>query len=47
MAVCAHTVCTCEASGESDFCSPFCEANPEAAECHCHHGHCAAPHSHD
>jgi hypothetical protein len=46
MAVCAHTVCTCEASGESDYCSPFCEANPDAAECHCHHGHCAAPHSH-
>lgn len=46
MAVCAHTVCTCEAADGSEYCSPFCETNAGATECHCHHGECAAPHHH-
>ena len=46
MAVCAHTVCTCEAADGSAYCSPFCEAYADAPECHCHHGDCTAPHHH-
>ncbi len=46
MAVCAHTVCTCEAAEGSDYCSAFCETYADAPECHCHHGECAAPHHH-
>lgn len=46
MAVCAHTVCTCEAAEGSEYCSPFCESHTDAPECHCHHGACAAPHHH-
>ena len=46
MAVCAHTVCTCEAADGSQYCSPFCEGNTDAPECHCHHDGCAAPHHH-
>jgi hypothetical protein len=46
MATCQHTVCTCEAAEGSDYCSPWCEANPDAGECHCHHSHCQAPHHH-
>jgi hypothetical protein len=46
MAICAHSVCTCEAAEGSEYCSGFCEANAEAPECHCHHGECHAPHHH-
>jgi hypothetical protein len=46
MAVCAHTVCTCETEGGAEYCSPFCAENPKAAECHCHHAGCEAPHHH-
>ena len=46
MAVCQHSSCTCEAKKGERFCSPFCEANPKAAECHCHHESCDAPHHH-
>jgi len=46
MAICAHGVCTCEVSEGSDYCSPFCEAAPDAEECHCHHEGCTAPHHH-
>ncbi|MEW6582607.1 MAG: hypothetical protein AB1416_07600 [Actinomycetota bacterium] len=46
MATCAHDVCTCEAAEGSDFCSGFCEAYPQAEECHCHHAACEAPHHH-
>jgi hypothetical protein len=46
MATCAHTICTCEAEPGSDHCSEWCAANPDAAECHCHHAHCRAPHHH-
>jgi hypothetical protein len=46
MAACAHSVCTCEARKGERFCSDFCEANPQAAECHCHHESCDAPHHH-
>ena len=46
MAVCAHSVCTCEAKKDERFCSDFCEANAKAPECHCHHESCDAPHQH-
>ena len=37
---------TLDAAEGSDYCSPWCEANPDAGECHCHHSHCQAPHHH-
>lgn len=46
MAVCAHTTCTCETTGGSEFCSDWCAENPSAVECHCHHRGCAAEHHH-
>ena len=46
MAQCAHTVCTCDAKRGERFCSEWCEANPKAPECHCHHEFCDAPHHH-
>jgi hypothetical protein len=46
MAVCAHSVCTCETEGDAEYCSPFCAENPQASECHCHHPGCEAPHHH-
>ena len=46
MATCAHSVCTCEATEGSDYCSAFCESYPEVGECHCHHAECSAPHHH-
>lgn len=46
MAECAHDVCTCDAKRGERFCSEFCEANPTAGECHCHHDSCDAPHHH-
>jgi hypothetical protein len=46
MAVCEHGLCTCEAAEGSRFCSTWCEGNPDAPECHCHHAGCTAPHTH-
>ena len=46
MAICAHTVCTCETDEGKEFCSDWCAANPQAGECHCHHASCHAPHHH-
>jgi hypothetical protein len=46
MASCAHDICTCEAAEGSDYCADWCAENPGAAECHCHHPNCQAPHHH-
>jgi hypothetical protein len=46
MATCAHAPCTCTAEAGSDYCSPWCERAGAAAECHCHHADCQAPHHH-
>ncbi len=46
MATCTHSVCTCDAAEGSAYCSDWCSANPDAAECHCHHDGCEAPHHH-
>jgi hypothetical protein len=46
MAVCEHTVCTCEVQEGERHCSEWCASNPTDPECHCHHAGCEAPHHH-
>jgi hypothetical protein len=43
---CAHANCTCRATGDSDYCSPHCQAAGEGdvteIACDCGHAGCGA-----
>lgn len=39
---CAHAECSCPATAFGGYCSPACQAKPDASTCECGHPECQA-----